>query len=392
MLSDKDFLNAFEKYFGHPAAVIAKAPGRLEILGNHTDYNEGFVLSCAVGFGVTISIAENGLDHCRVRNPEFAGDAESIIDLQNVGSAIPGDWVNYIRGVITELDKRGIKIRPFDALVQSDLPVASGMSSSAALEVGFSFAFKELFNIELANEEWARLGQAVENVYLGLKTGLLDQFSSIFGQKNSLILSDFRTVEVLRTVAVPEGYVLVVANSMIKHNLVDSEYNSRRAECEGAAEKIAAKHSGVTKLRDVSPALLESEKENLSLLEYKRAKHVTGECDRVQKALEFLDANDIEGFGKLLFESHESSRNNFENSTIELDYLVELAKSIPGCLGARLSGGGFGGITIHLVREADKDAYMQAIREAYKLQTNVEPQVLACEIGQGARAMKLEKK
>ena len=391
MLSQTDFLNAFEKYFGHRATVLARAPGRLEILGNHTDYNEGFVLSCAVGFGVTIAIAENGLDHCRVRNPEFAGDTESIIDLENIGSAIPGDWVNYIRGVIIELNKRGIDIRPFDALVQSDLPVASGMSSSAALEVGFSFAFKELFGIELANEEWARLGQAVENDYLGLKTGLLDQFSSIFGRKNALILSDFRTVEVLRTVAIPDGYVLVVANSMIKHNLVDSEYNSRRAECEGAAAKIGARHSNVVKLRDVSPALLEAEKDNLDLLEYKRARHVTGECDRVAKAVALLDANDIAGFGKLLFESHESSKNNFENSTVELDYLVELAKTIPGCLGARLSGGGFGGITIHLVKEADKDAYMKTIRQAYKLQTDIEPQVIACEIGQGARAIKLEK-
>ena len=389
MWNEESFLQDFEKYFGRKAAVLAKAPGRLEILGNHTDYNEGFVMSCAVGFGVTIAIAENGLDHCRVRNPEFAGDAEGIIDLNNVGEAVPGDWMNYIRGVITELAKRNIFIKPFDALVKSDLPVASGMSSSAALEVGFSFAFKELFNIELANEEWARIGQAVENVYLGLKTGLLDQFSSIFGQKNALILSDFRTVEVLRTVPLPEGYVLVVANSMIKHNLVDSEYNSRREECESAAAKISEVHPEVKTLRDVSPELLEANKDRLTMLEYKRAKHVVGECDRVKKAVDMLGKGDIESFGKLLFASQESSCNNFENSTVELDYLVELAKTIPGCLGARLSGGGFGGITIHLVHESAKDNYMKAIREAYKLQTNVDPQILACEVGQGARAVKL---
>lgn len=389
MCNEQEFLQQFETLFGHRASVLAKAPGRLEILGNHTDYNEGFVLSCAVGFGVTIAIAENGLDHCRVRNPEFSGDAESVIDLDNVGAAVQGDWTNYIKGVIVELAKRSIKLKPFDALVKSDLPVASGMSSSAALEVGFSFAFKELFGIELANEEWARIGQAVENLYLGLKTGLLDQFSSIFGQKNALILSDFRTVEVLRTVPLPAGYVLVVANSMIKHNLVDSEYNSRRQECEGAAAKISAEHPEIKTLRDVSPALLEVCKDKLHLLEYKRAKHVVGECDRVKQAEKCLAENDIETFGRLLFESHLSSRDNFENSTVELDYLVELANTVPGCLGARLSGGGFGGITIHLVKETDKDAYMSAIRQAYKLQTNTDPQILACEIGEGARAVKL---
>lgn len=391
MMNEIQFTADFEKYFGHKAAVIAKAPGRLEILGNHTDYNEGFVLSCAVGFGVTVAIAENGLKHCRVRNPEFSGDTESIIDLENVGSAIPGDWCNYIRGVICELARRNIKLKPFDALVKSDLPVSSGMSSSAALEVGFSFAFKELFGIELPNEEWARIGQAVENQYLGLKTGLLDQFSSIFGQKNAFILSDFRTVEVLRTVPLPAGYMLVVANSMIKHNLVDSEYNSRREECEGAAAKLAAKYKNVSTLRDVSPELLEKHRNDLSILEYKRAKHVTGECHRVKKAVELLDGNDIEAFGRLLFESHESSIENFENSTAELDFLVGLGKSIPGCLGARLSGGGFGGITIHLIHESVKDKYMLLLREAYKLQTGVEPQILACEIGQGAQAFKLEK-
>ena len=389
MCNEQEFLKQFESFFGHKASVLAKAPGRLEILGNHTDYNEGFVLSCAVSLGVTIAIAENGLDYCRVRNPEFAPDKESFIDPANPGEAISGDWTNYIKGVIVELAKRNIRVKPFDALVKSDLPVASGMSSSAALEVGFSFAFKELFGIELANEEWARIGQAVENSYLGLKTGLLDQFSSIFGEKNALILSDFRTVEVLRTVPLPEGYVPVVANSMIKHNLVDSEYNSRRQECEGAAAKISAKHPEIKTLRDVSPELLESCRDDLALLEYKRAKHVVGECDRVKKAEKCLAENDIETFGRLLFESHLSSRDNFENSTVELDYLVELAGTVPGCIGARLSGGGFGGITVHLVRKSNKDAYMSAIRQAYKLQTGVDPQIIACEIGQGARAVKL---
>jgi galactokinase len=267
--------------------------------------------------------------------------------------------------------------------------MSAGMSSSAALEVGFSFAFKELFGLEFTNEEWAKIGQGVENNYMGLKTGLLDQFSSIFGKKNELILSDFRTVEVLRTVAVPPGYSFVVANSMVKHDLVDSEDNVRREDCENAAAKLNKVYAGAKTLRDITPAQLEESKALLSVNEYKRAAHVVGECDRVKQAVAALDNNDVATFGKLLFESHESSKVNFENSTVELDYLVELAKSLNGCLGSRLSGGGFGGISIHLVENSKIEEYTSKLAAAFKLQVGVDPQIIVCEIGQGAEVVKL---
>ncbi|MBR7127271.1 MAG: galactokinase, partial [Lentisphaeria bacterium] len=196
---DKNLISEFEGYFGRKPSVISRAPGRLEILGNHTDYNEGFVLSCAVSCAVTVVMAENDLDVCRLRDPKYDKDAVYTFSLDNIDTAIPGDWTNYVKGVIVELRKRGKDVKNFDALLYNTVPMSAGMSSSAALEVGFSFAFKELFGLEFTNEEWAKIGQGVENNYMGLKTGLLDQFSSIFGKKNALILSDFRTVEVLRT-------------------------------------------------------------------------------------------------------------------------------------------------------------------------------------------------
>lgn len=380
-------IEKFEKFYGKKPTVAAQAPGRLEILGNHTDYNQGFVLSCAVEQNTKFVLAPVDGKHCRIK--DFRDNSVREFDLDNIATAIPKDWSNYIKGVIVELEKRGIKVGAFDAGMESTVPLSAGMSSSAALETSAGFAFAEAFGIELSKADWARVGQGVENNYMGLKSGLLDQFSSIFGKKDSMILSDFRTVEVLRTVALPAGYSIVVINSMAKHNLVDSEYNVRRQDCESAAHKLAGMYPDVKTLRDVSLEQLEVAKPVLTEREYRRALHVVGECTRVMEAIRLLEKNDVVGFGRLWFESHESSRVNFENSTEELDYLVELAKSIPGGLGARLSGGGFGGITIHLVKSDDAEEYAKRVVAGYKARTGIDAEYIICAIGDGASAQKL---
>ncbi len=377
----------FAAHFGRAAEVVARAPGRLEILGNHTDYNQGFVLSCAVEQHIAVAMTATPGRVCRLK--DFRDGSERTFHLDEIGPAARRDWSNYIKGVIVELRKRGRDVGGFDAGILSTVPLSAGMSSSAALEVAFSFAFSRLFDIEMAPAEWARVGQGVENYYLGLKSGLLDQFSSIFGRKNALILSDFRSVEVRRTVALPPGYAVVVVNSMVKHNLVDSEYNVRRQDCESATAKLAEIYPGVQALRDVGVEQLEAAKDRLELREYRRAAHVVGENDRVLRGVEALDRGDVAAFGALLFASHESSRVNFENSTPELDYLVELAHTIPGCLGARLSGGGFGGITIHLVEEARAREYAERVGAAYRLHTGRTPEVIHCAIGNGATVQEL---
>ena len=294
-----------------------------------------------------------------------------------------------MKGVIVELRKRGIEVGAFDAGMESSVPLSAGMSSSAAFETAAGFAMREAFGIELSNADWARVGQGVENHYMGLKSGLLDQFSSIFGKKDSMILTDFRSVEVLRTVPLPAGYSIVVINSMVKHNLVDSEYNVRRQDCEAAAEKLAQIYPDVKTLRDVSLEQLAAAKSALTEREYRRALHVVGECTRVIEAVRMLEHNDVNGFGRLWFDSHESSRVNFENSTEELDYLVELAKSVPGGLGARLSGGGFGGITIHLVATDGAEEYAKRVQAGFKARTGIDAEYIICAIGDGATSRKL---
>ena len=384
---NQDVLDSFAAAYSAKPAAYSRAPGRLEILGNHTDYNEGFVLSCATGQATEMAIAAIPGRICKLQNPPLKG--EFTIDLDDMDTPRPKDWTNYIKGVLVELRRRGISYPAFEVLFKSSVPLSAGMSSSAALEMAFCMALKQLAGIDLPLPEWARVGQSVENVYLGLKSGLLDQFSSLYGKKDSFILCDFRSVEVLKTVTMPSGWKIVVANTMVKHNLVESDYNQRRESCERATKVIQGKFPQVKTLRDVSSAMLEECKSILDHTDYLRAKHVVGEDERVMKGVELLEAGKVEEFGALWFQSHESSRDCFENSCPELDVLVELAHTIPGCVGARLSGGGFGGISIHLVRESEAQNYCERLAAAYKLKTGKTIETVICSIGDGASAESL---
>lgn len=383
----QDVIDSFAAAYSAKPAAYSRAPGRLEILGNHTDYNEGFVLSCATGQATEMAIAAIPGRICKLQNPPLKG--EFTIDLDDMDTPRPKDWTNYIKGVLVELRRRDISYPAFEVLFKSSVPLSAGMSSSAALEMAFCMALKQLAGIDLPLPEWARVGQSVENVYLGLKSGLLDQFSSLYGKKDSFILCDFRSVEVLKTVTMPSGWKIVVANTMVKHNLVESDYNQRRESCERATKVIQGKFPQVKTLRDVSSAMLEECKSILDHTDYLRAKHVVGEDERVMKGVELLEAGKVEEFGALWFQSHESSRDCFENSCPELDVLVELAHTIPGCVGARLSGGGFGGISIHLVRESEAQNYCERLAAAYKLKTGKTIETVICSIGDGASAESL---
>ncbi|MBO5645094.1 MAG: galactokinase [Lentisphaeria bacterium] len=382
----KSFIDKFTAFYGSAPTAAAMAPGRLEILGNHTDYNQGFVLSCAVAQNTAFAMKRTEGTVCTLR--DFRSGATMEFDLADLDD-VPRNGSRYVKGMVKELAKRGYKVTAFDAAIESSVPLSAGMSSSAALETAAGYAIGKEFGIDLDKAEWARCGQGVENNYLGLKSGLLDQFSSIFGKRDSMILSDFRTVEVLRTAALPEGYSIVVINSMKKHNLVDSEYNVRRADCEAAAKVMNSIVPGATTLRDISLEQLADAKGKMSDREYRRALHVVGECTRVMEGVKLLDAGDVAGFGDLWFQSHYSSRDNFENSTPELDYLVELAQSVPGCLGARLSGGGFGGITIHLVASDAAEEYAKRVSAAYESKTGTAAECIICNIGDGAKLIEL---
>lgn len=381
-MSEQSAVKLFEETFGCKATVASKAPGRLEVLGNHTDYNDGITLSCAVGQATEFAMAPVDGKKCSIISSMTGKVTE--FDLDNIDEAVKGDWTNYVKGVIVQLRKRGFDVQAFNAAVHSTVPLSAGMSSSAALEVAAGFAFSKAFDIELSGTEWAKIGQGVENEYIGLGSGLLDQFSSVFGKKNGLIYSDFRTNEVIKNVDVPEGYVLVVANSMVEHDLVDSDYNVRRKSCMNVAAKMAELHDGVNALRDVTPDMLIASKDQHDSIDYRRALHVVGECDRVVKGVAALEAGDLNRFAALLNDSHVSSIENFDNSCEELDVLCELSKGHDACFGARLSGGGFGGISIHLVKEDQAEEYCSYIEKAYEEKMGKETQTIICTMGAGA--------
>ena len=379
----QQLIDKFTGFFKVSPAVAAQAPGRLEVLGNHTDYNEGFVLSCAVGQTTKFVLAPVEGTLCTVK--DFRDGALMKFDLAALDQPPPRNGSKYIIGMLKELRKRGFTPFAFNAGLESSVPLSAGMSSSAALEVAVGLAVTEYRKFAIDKAELARAGQGVENNFLGLKTGLLDQFSSIFGKEDSIIMSDFRSAEVIGTLSLPAGYSFVVVNSMKKHTLVDSDYNIRRQDCENAAAILSGVYPGSRTLRDITPEQLENAKDKLSDREFRRAAHVVGECDRVKQAAKLLDSGDVEGFGKLLFASHDSSISNFENSTKELDIIVGIARKDPACLGARLSGGGFGGITIHLVKSADAAEYAQRVKAEYFKAAGIEAEVFICSLGAGAR-------
>ena len=373
----------FRTEFRREPQVVTRAPGRLEILGNHTDYNEGVVLSVAVDRATYVAAAACPGKDCRIKDLRDGSEREFRTD--QLSHPRPRDWANYVKGLVVELQRRKVQVPGFQAVLLSSVPLSAGMSSSAALEISMCYALSRLANTVLPWQEWAKIGQASENNYVGAKTGLLDQFSSIRGRKGHLVFSDFRSLEVTN-VPLPPGTALVVANSMVKHHLTN-EYNERRQCCEQAVAFLQTKFAGVRALRDVTRAQLEACAPEMDPLAFRRALHVVGENERVFAGIKALEANDLTTFGQLMFESQASSRENFENSAPELDILVEEGRRLPGLIGARLSGGGFGGITVHLVESSRAEQYSHDLAAAYRQRTRLDAQVMTCSAADGAEIL-----
>ncbi len=335
--------------------IKSYAPGRAELLGNHTDYNEGLVLSIAVERGILLSgdARENRevLIYARELSQTFEGS------LDHLAPSEEKPWANYLLGVFDEFRKRDLKLGGVNLTIQSDLPLGAGLSSSAALETATAFFLQHAFGHSLDKLELAKIGQAAEHRYAGVKCGLLDQISSIFGKAGHVTFIDCRSFEV-RNIPIPAGVRFVIANSGVKHALVAGEYNERRESCEAAAHAL-----GLQALRDIDEAGLERRAAEVPAGPLMRARHVVGENGRVAAAVAGLEKGDASILGEAMFASHQSSIANFENSCPELDRLVEAARAVPGCLGARLSGGGFGGATINLVT-AEAEASLIAALEA----------------------------
>jgi galactokinase len=338
---------AFESHFGMKPLAVAYAPGRVEVLGNHTDYNEGLVLSAAINYGTYILAAPVRGSECRLYDGKFKEAASFSTDVR--GPAPKPAWANYLKGVYALLrDRAGKAVPAVNVWIEGDVPMGAGLSSSAALEMAATLALGSVLGVNLELREIARLGQKAEHEYAGVRCGLLDQITSLFGRESALVETDFRTLAVA-TVPLDSELEFLIANTAVKHNLVDSAYNERRAKCEEAARFFAdVLPHPVKALRDVSPAEWRAFSGKMDPVSARRSAHVIGEIDRVQRGAEMLKHGKWREFGELMFESHESSRTQFENSCPELDHLVATARSIPEVLGARLSGGGFGGSAVIL--------------------------------------------
>lgn len=381
--SSKDIVTKhYVSTFGKTPSIISRAPGRVEVLGNHTDYNEGVVLSAAIDREVWIAIAKNGTDTCNLSSTHFP---ETVSLKEIVPQKDKNSWVNYPVGVYKILQDRGYAVTPFNIAIHSSVPLGAGVSSSAALEVGTAIALCALFNIAVDPTELAKICQEAENSFVGANCGLLDQFSSMFGKAGHLLYIDFRSLAHETIPLAGSDVTVAITLSGVTHALVAGEYNSRRRECSEAAKFFAAIDPNVKALRDVTMQQLLAAKGKLDPQYFKRAMHVVGEDERVVEGMDLLKKGSLANFGRLLYQSHDSSTNNFENSCIELDILVSIAKTIDGVYGARLTGGGFGGAMLTMLKTEAQEKFRETVVREYKKQTGRETVVHFAKIADGAK-------
>jgi galactokinase len=353
----------------------AHAPGRVELLGNHTDYNEGVVLGAAIDRGINVAGSRRDDGIIQIRSDDFGKVEIPLSELR----PLTGDrWVNYALGVVRELIDLGVPVTGFHAEVTGNVPIGAGLSSSAAFELATALFLLKLFQRELAPLDIAKACQRAEHRYVGVQSGLLDQVIALFGRANHAVFFDCRSEKVL-TLPFPLGLALIVAESGKTRMLASGEYNLRREETSAAARAL-----GVPALRDVTSADL-ARRSDLPDLVRRRAAHVVGENERVWRAVKLLEVGDGIGFGKLMNESHESSRQNFENSTPELDLLISIAQKLPRVLGARLTGAGFGGAIVVLCERSEADAIASELSRHYRGTTGITTDAFVCKIADGAR-------
>ena len=340
------------------------APGRINLIGEHTDYNNGFVMPGAVDKGITAEISANGLTVVRVYALDMPENKQYVEFELDQETKPEYHWACYVFGVCKEMMKRGIEVKGFDAAFTGNIPAGSGMSSSAALENVFSIALNDIFaNNSIDKFELAKIGQATEHNYCGVKCGIMDQFASLFGKKNCLIRLDCRTLEYKYFPFQPEGYRLTLINSCVKHSL-GTEYNERRESCEHVVALIANLHPEVKSLRDADMSMLQEVKDQIDHTDFCRAKYVLGEKERVLAVCEALETGNYETVGEKMFETHWGLSKEYTVSCEELDFLASMAQE-SGITGSRVMGGGFGGCTINLIPDTLHDSFIEKTKVAF---------------------------
>ena len=371
----KKIQTIFKEKFGKEGSLYASA-GRINLIGEHTDYNGGFVFPGAIDKEIMAEIAPNGTETVRV----FSIDINEYVEFGlNEEDAPSQQWARYIFGICREIIKRGGKVHGFDAVFAGNVPLGAGLSSSAALESCFAFALNDLFNGNTIDKfDLARIGQSTEHNYCGVNCGIMDQFASVFGKKDNLMRLDCRSMEFEYFPFKADGYQLVLLDSKVKHALVDSPYNKRRQSCERVAKLL-----GVTTLRDATMEMLNEHRSDMTAEDYFRAKYVIKEKQRVLDVCDALVKGDLETVGKKMYETHEGLSKDYEVSCVELDYLNDIAKEC-GVTGSRIMGGGFGGCTINLVRNNLYDKFIETAKRKFAEKYGHEPVVIPVVISDGA--------
>ncbi|MDR3261096.1 MAG: galactokinase [Tannerella sp.] len=366
----------FIKHFDGSTGTIYASPGRINLIGEHTDYNGGFVFPGAIDKGIMAEIKPNGKNKVRAYSINLKDYVEFGL---NEEDAPRTSWARYIFGVCREIIKRGGQVEGFNTAFAGDVPLGAGMSSSAALESTYAFALNDLYNLGIDKFELARIGQATEHNYCGVKCGIMDQFASVFGKQGNLIRLDCRSLEYEYFPFDPQGYKLVLLDTVVKHELASSAYNKRRESCERVARKL-----NVEFLRDATAEQLEAIKSDISEEDYKRAAYVIGEKQRVLDVSDALGKGDYETVGQKMYETHYGMSKLYEVSCEELDFLNDIAKE-SGVTGSRVMGGGFGGCTINLVKEGLYEPFIAKAAEAYKATFGRSPKVYDVVISDGSR-------
>jgi len=375
MSVDQEVIHQFEALFGEPPTFLVRAPGRVNLIGEHTDYNDGFVLPMAIDRAVWIALRPR--DDRRVALHSLNFDDATTLELDNLRHE-DGGWREYVKGVAHILREDGHTLRGWEGVLAGDVPIGAGLSSSAAVEMATARAFAAAGSLAWDAAHMARVGQRAENEWVGMNCGIMDQMISAAGRRDHALLIDCRTLET-RPAPLPPGTAVIVLDTATRRGLVDSAYNERRAQCEAAARFF-----GVPALRDVDLATFEARAEELDPVTRCRARHVITENERTLAAAEAMRRGDAGEMGRLMNASHVSMRDDFEISRAEMDVMVDLAQAQPACFGARMTGGGFGGAAVALVRAAEAEAFAAAVAADYQAATGLTPQVYICAATDGA--------
>ena len=379
MIEAKELSTTFRSLGGSEPRIY-RAPGRVNLIGEHTDYNEGFVMPAAINFSTWVTVTPRDDRVIAVSSENFQETFK--FDLDDTTARERGHWSDYVRGVALTLEQAGYRLKGAQLQIRGEVPIGAGLSSSASIEVATGYALLQHSRFAIERIELAKLCQRAEQNFVGMRCGIMDQFVACHGQEGRALLLDCRSLE-YELLPLPEDVRLVICNTMVKHQLAGSEYNQRRSECEEGVHHLARALPDVRALRDVSLSDLESHGRELPEAVYRRCRHVISENTRVLQAKTALENRDLSEFGQLMNESHRSLRDDYEVSCAELDLMVELAREADGVYGARMTGGGFGGCTINLVKAESCTDFTDSVAREYESSTGVTPEVYVCRAAPG---------